>query len=122
MSLRLRKDSDLRKIIEPLAQRHDLPSLLVKDIVAGALDLILQVTDEQGRLQLRGFGVFRKKVFAPKVGRNPRTGATVEVPSRTRLVFLPEITRERVSVSRESADGNQHLGPSCGAQQAEPLA
>jgi len=93
MSLRLRKESDLRKIIEPLAERHDLPALLVKDIVDDALGLILQVARDQGRLQLRGFGVFRRKDFAPKVGRNPRTGETVPVPSRSRLVFVEEMRR-----------------------------
>ncbi len=34
------------------------------------------------RVEIRGFGSFTVKQHPPRVGRNPRTGETVQVPAR----------------------------------------
>ena len=39
------------------------------------------------RVELRGFGVFTVKEYAPRVGRNPRTGETVHVVAKLRPHF-----------------------------------
>ena len=36
---------------------------------------------------IRGFGTFRLKRKAPRMGRNPRTGAKYRIPRREVLVF-----------------------------------
>lgn len=36
---------------------------------------------------IRGFGTFRMKRRAPRMGRNPRTGAKYRIPEREVLVF-----------------------------------
>lgn len=57
---------------------------LVKDFGA----LVLRETAEVGgKLAIRGVGVFERKVARPKVGRNPHTGETVQIPSRSVLRF-----------------------------------
>jgi integration host factor subunit beta len=37
--------------------------------------------------ELRGFGVFSVKVWPPRRGRNPKTGATVSVPETIHAAF-----------------------------------
>lgn len=44
------------------------------------------ITDD---VELRGFGFFRHRITAPRVGRNPRTGERIEIPSERRVVFIP---------------------------------
>jgi len=38
-------------------------------------------------IELRGFGSFTVKEYAPRVGRNPRTGEAVQVPAKLRPYF-----------------------------------
>jgi integration host factor subunit beta len=41
------------------------------------------------KVELRGLGSFRTKKRGSRVGRNPQTGAKVEVPSKTIPYFKP---------------------------------
>ena len=41
------------------------------------------------RIEIRGFGTFETVLRAPRTGRNPRTGAKVNIPSRRVPVFRP---------------------------------
>ncbi|MDX8395908.1 MAG: integration host factor subunit beta [Mariprofundaceae bacterium] len=49
------------------------------------------------RVELRGFGSFSTKRRNPRIGRNPKTGASVEVPAKIVPHFKPgKELRERV--------------------------
>ncbi len=50
---------------------------------------IKQVLLEEGRIELRGFGVFEVKKRKTRKGRIPGTGKTVEIPSRYVPTFSP---------------------------------
>lgn len=41
------------------------------------------------RIEIRGFGSFRTRRREPRVGRNPKTGARVDVPAKTTTFFKP---------------------------------
>ena len=51
----------------------------VEHIVNAILDEITNALARGDRVELRGFGAFSVKVRDSRVGRNPRTGATVRV-------------------------------------------
>jgi nucleoid DNA-binding protein len=38
---------------------------------------------------MRGFGTFRAKMTRAVKGRNPKTGETIEIPERIKVVFKP---------------------------------
>lgn len=40
-----------------------------------------------GRVELRGFGAFSVRSYEARTGRNPRTGRSVDVPTKNRLYF-----------------------------------
>ncbi len=64
------------------------PSLLYKDVervVRVVFDEISSALANGDRVEIRGFGAFSVKSHPARVGRNPRTGATVQVPDK----FLP---------------------------------
>ena len=43
-------------------------------------------------VQLSGFGTFSVRTRDARMGRNPKTGEALEIPSTRRLVFLPAKT------------------------------
>ena len=57
-----------------------------------------------GRIEIRGFGSFTLRFRRGRVGRNPRTGTPVALPSKYVPYFKPgEALRERVDrLSREA--------------------
>jgi integration host factor subunit beta len=46
------------------------------------LQEITKALSQGGRVELRGFGVFTTRLREGRVGRNPRTGETVQVKSK----------------------------------------
>ena len=57
----------------------------VEKIVNVVFDEIVDALARGDRVELRGFGAFTVKHRQPRVGRNPRTGATVSVDEK----FVP---------------------------------
>jgi len=63
----------------------DNPHLYQRDverIVSTIFDEITSALSQGDRVELRGFGAFSVKQRGARVGRNPRTGATVDVDSK----------------------------------------
>jgi integration host factor subunit beta len=44
---------------------------------------------EGEKIEVRGFGSFRTRQRQPRVGRNPKTGSRVDVPSKLIPYFRP---------------------------------
>ena len=66
-----------------LAQRD------VEAIVTTFFDEITARLASNGRVELRGFGAFSTRARDARVGRNPRTGETVEVDAKRVPFFKP---------------------------------
>ncbi len=58
-------------------------------IVETIFDSIVKALHASDRTEIRGFGSFRTRQRQPRIGRNPKTGARVEVPSKTVAYFKP---------------------------------
>ena len=74
------------ELIQRLAEAN--PHLYLRDverIVTTIFDEITDALSNGDRVELRGFGAFSVKERGARTGRNPRTGAAVEVPSK----FIP---------------------------------
>src|SRR5438552_2506066 len=50
-------------------------------IVEAIFDSIVRSLRGGDKIEIRGFGSFRTRQRQPRVGRNPKTGARVEVPA-----------------------------------------
>lgn len=71
------------ELIQRLADRHpDLKQRVFERIVSTVFDEISGALERGDRVELRGFGAFSVKHRDPRVGRNPRTGAAVEVGAK----------------------------------------
>ena len=58
-------------------------------IVEAIFDSIVRSLRTGDKIEIRGFGSFRTRQRQPRVGRNPKTGARVEVPSKRIPYFKP---------------------------------
>jgi integration host factor subunit beta len=58
-------------------------------IVETIFESIVKALRSADKIEIRGFGSFRTRQRKPRVGRNPKTGARVEVPSKTVPYFKP---------------------------------
>ena len=76
------------ELIQRLAE--DNPHLYqraVERIVSTVFDEITSALARGDRVELRGFGAFSVKQREARVGRNPRTGATVDVDAKQAPFF-----------------------------------
>ena len=70
----------------------------IEKIVDLFFNQIMQKLAEGGRVELRGFGAFSTRQRKPRIGRNPRTGESVEVPAKRVPYFKPgKEIRERLN-------------------------
>ena len=88
------------ELVQKLCEDH--PDLTVKEIdreVSAFFDSINDQLQEGGRVELRGFGAFSTREREARKGRNPRTGAAVDVSAKRVPYFKPgKEMRERLNV------------------------
>lgn len=78
-----------KEIVRTISEEIGLTQLKTKEIVQKTFDAIVEALVEEGRIELRNFGVFEVKRRAPRKARNPRTGDKVEVPEKFVVTFKP---------------------------------
>ena len=80
------------------AENPDLRPDEVEQVVQIFFDEIATRLSEGGRVELRGFGTFSTRARAARIGRNPRSGETVEVAAKRVPFFKPgKEMRERLN-------------------------
>ena len=58
-------------------------------IVEAIFDAVVRSLRTGDKIEIRGFGSFRTRQRQSRVGRNPKTGARVEVPAKRIPYFKP---------------------------------
>ena len=66
--------------------------------VKAVLDSILDGLDRDGSVTIAGFGTFERKERAARVGRNPRTGESIDIPATSTVGFRPAAALKRAAV------------------------
>ncbi|MBQ0797866.1 MAG: integration host factor subunit beta [Porticoccaceae bacterium] len=93
------------ELIERIAMNQDqLPPKDVELAVKMMLDSMTKALTNNQRIEIRGFGSFCLHYRAPRIGRNPKSGTTVELPGKYVPHFKPgKELRERVNASLTKA-------------------
>ena len=78
-----------KEIVKTISDETGLTQLQIKEIVQRTFGAIIETLVEEGRVELRNFGVFQVKPRAARKARNPRTGHQVEVPEKFVVTFKP---------------------------------
>lgn len=93
---------------EKLIPKHNLTQLATKEIVQWTFEAIIATLVQEGRIELRNFGVFEVKQRKPRKARNPRTGARVDVEAKNVVTFQPgKEMEEQVKRSAKPAEAKK---------------
>ncbi len=96
------------ELIERLAAKQRM--LPAGDVELAVKTLLETMTDELangGRIEVRGFGSFSLHYRAPRVGRNPKTGETVQLNAKYVPHFKPgKALRERVDNAAKKSNNS----------------
>jgi integration host factor subunit beta len=76
-------------LIEEVLSLTELPRKESETIVETIFDSIIAALQKGEKIEIRGFGSFRTRQRRGRVGRNPKTGAKVEVPAKKIPFFKP---------------------------------
>ena len=83
-------------------------------IVESIFDSVVKALRADDKIEIRGFGSFRTRQRQSRIGRNPKTGARVEVPAKRIPYFKPSKELKDL-VNQESAAGPGAQVPGEGA-------
>src|SRR3546814_8062619 len=76
-------------LAETIANGHDLIKADARKIVDAVFAAIAKAAAGGDEIALNGFGKFKVKESAARQGRNPATGATIQIPASKKLTFTP---------------------------------
>jgi len=77
------------ELVEEVAKSTQLTKKHAEIIVNTVFESIVDTLKAGEKIELRGFGSFRIRHRGPRVGRNPKTGAKVDVPAKRIPYFKP---------------------------------
>jgi len=76
------------ELVAKVAAKTQMTHQQTAQVVDLLLTSIVEALQAGDKVELRGFGSFRRRARRARQGRNPRTGDTVEVPAQ----FVPFFT------------------------------
>lgn len=76
-------------IVDRIALETGIPKVQAERAVERILEAVKQSLARGERIELRGFGVFEVRPRKRGIGRNPRTGEEVVIPSGKTTRFKP---------------------------------
>ena len=81
-------------------------------IVDTLFEAVIGALQSGDKIEIRGFGSFRTRQRNSRIGRNPKTGAKVDVPAK-RVPFFKPSKELRDSVNKHTPGGetDPHLAP-----------
>jgi DNA-binding protein HU-beta/integration host factor subunit beta len=97
-----------KDMAKAIAEEMGLTQIQAKEIIQRVFDGITETLLNEGRIELRNFGVFEVKQRKPRKARNPRTGEKVKVPAKRVVTFKPgREMEERVGQLTKVPSGDQ---------------
>ena len=94
------------ELVQKLCQDFpDLTQREVESVVSAVFDSITDQLSQGGRVELRGFGAFSTRKRDARLGRNPRTGESVQVDAKRVPYFKPgKEMRERLNINEVTSE------------------
>ena len=99
------------QLITKLAERTGVPKKKVEQAVNIMFESMADALLKGDRIEVRGFGTFTTRLYKPYKGRNPRTGADIQVPLK-KLPFFKAGKETKELVAGRLADSSQEEPPS----------
>jgi nucleoid DNA-binding protein len=105
-----------KEIVRLISEKSGLTQLKTKAIVQLTFDAIIDSLVENGRIELRNFGVFEVRQRRARKARNPRTYSTIDVPAKKVVHFqagkeMDELIRGAKTVGPSPKKGSKPAKP-----------
>ena len=97
-------------IVNRVADRTGVPKMKAEQAVDALFHSMKEALTRGERIELRGFGVFVVKPRKRGVGRNPRTGEEVAIPSGKTIRFKPGKELQAHGFGDEDEHGEEDKG------------
>ena len=76
-------------LTEEVCRTTEMPRKESEAVVCAIFDSIVRALRSGDKVEIRGFGSFHTRQRRGRIGRNPKTGAKVEVPPKRIPFFKP---------------------------------
>ena len=76
-------------LADGMASAHDLNKADARKLVDGVFAAIADAAAKGDEISLNGFGKFKVKDTPAREGRNPSTGASIQIAASRKLTFAP---------------------------------
>jgi DNA-binding protein HU-beta len=77
----------LKTVFEQLAAGHDLPKKLAQSLLTDFVASVTSILKNGDRVRMSGLGIIEVKDRPARMGRNPATGATVQIAASKKVAF-----------------------------------
>lgn len=101
-------------LIEEVARVVEFTRKESEIIVEAIFDSVVNALRQDDKIEIRGFGSFRTRQRESRIGRNPKTGARVDVPAKRVPYFKPSKELKDL-VNEQDAVSASEPSPSTGA-------
>ncbi len=118
------------ELVEDVARAAELTKKDAERLVELVFESIIETLNHGEKIELRGFGSFRVRERGARRGRNPKTGAPVDIPAKRVPYFKPGKEMKELinledaapaSTSTPSAPDATSFGHEGGGNQTPPL-
>ena len=75
------------QIVKAVQDKTGVNKASAEAAVRATFESIQRIAKENGKVTIIGFGTFSVKTRAARTGRNPQTGASVQIPEKQVLAF-----------------------------------
>ena len=75
------------ELVAAVAQKTGLTKKDAERVVNATVDTLVENLKKGEKVQISGFGIFETKTREARVGRNPRTKETIQIPASRQPVF-----------------------------------
>jgi DNA-binding protein HU-beta len=79
----------LKQIAAELAEGHDLPKKLTEAVLGDLVTLATRHLKNGDKIRLTGLGILQVQNRAARMGRNPATGAAIQIKASKKVAFRP---------------------------------
>ena len=79
----------MKDLVEVVANNTNVSKKQAKDNVTAVIEAIQQGLAKDGKVQIREFGTFKVVTRKAREGRNPQTGAAIQIAEKQVVKFTP---------------------------------
>jgi DNA-binding protein HU-beta len=79
----------LKSIVEQLAEGHELPKKQANAFLGAIIETIATHLKDGDRVRMSGLGILEVRKREARMGRNPATGASIQIAASKKVAFRP---------------------------------